>query len=59
MCVCVCVCVVCVCVCVCKQDLALNNLQGLICLKTQSANNELCFNSFLKGTYISYSKFFK
>ena len=25
----------CVCVCVCKEDLALNNLQWLICHKTQ------------------------
>ena len=37
-CVCVCVCwgvCVSISVCVCKQDLALNNLQGLICHKTQ------------------------
>ena len=28
----------CVCVCVCEQDLALNNLLGLICHKIQSTN---------------------
>ena len=29
---------VCVCVCVCKQYLALNNLQGFMCHKTQPTN---------------------
>ena len=29
---------VCVCVCVCPQDLALDNLQGLICHKTHQTN---------------------
>ena len=36
----ICVCV-CVCVCVCKQDLALNNVQWLICHKTQPAKPTL------------------
>ena len=42
MCVCVCVCecvCVCVCVCVCEEDLALNNLQWLICHKTKSTKS--------------------
>ena len=30
-----------VCVCVCKQDLVLNNPQGLICHKTQPNQNPL------------------
>ena len=30
-----------------KQDLALNNLQGLICRKTQSANKLELFNYLL------------
>ena len=43
MCVCVCVCV-CVCLCVCKQDLALNNLQWLICHKIRP--NQTITNAF-------------
>ena len=41
----ICVCV-CVCVCVYKQDLALNNLQWLICCKTKpnQTNDKLTLN---------------
>ena len=42
MCVCVCVRVcVCVCVCVCKENLASNNLQWLICHKTNPNINSI------------------
>ena len=36
---------VCACVCVCKEDLALNNLQWLICHKTQL--NQIIFNMYV------------
>ena len=32
---------ICVCVCVCEQDLALNNLRGLICHNTQPSGQEV------------------
>ena len=35
------------CVCVCKQDLALNNLQGLICHKTEPINQPEIYKKYL------------
>ena len=42
---------VCVCVCVCEQDLELNNLQGLICCKTQPTRDPFRIGTPLQGHF--------
>ena len=40
--------------CMCEQDLALNNLEGLICRKTQSSNQIELFNRLLHLKQFTY-----